>query len=58
MDAEELTIWQRLLAGLELAGRILVWLILFPPIAIWCALVVLAGEAAKFVNGRSNPRLG
>jgi hypothetical protein len=46
MPSDQISTSQRALAGLELAGRILFWLILFVPCTLWF-LAVAAFSALK-----------
>jgi hypothetical protein len=46
MDEELPNLGERLLAGAQLAGRILTWLVLFLPIAVWCSVAILVSALA------------
>ena len=54
MASEEVSVNDRMLAGVELAGRILFWLIMFVPCAIWFLLAVMFDASKRSLARRSH----
>ena len=54
MSSEEISVNDRMLAGVELAARILFWLIMFVPCTIWFLLAVTFDASKRSLARRSH----
>jgi hypothetical protein len=54
MSSEEISVNDRMLAGIELAARILFWLIMFVPCTIWFLLAVMFDASKRSLARRSD----